>query len=242
MIPFGLSSLMTVSLPIGRRATKCLVSGASAIYLFNEGSGTTLTDYSGNGNHGTFAADAAAPTWTQYGISLDGGDYADCGTGLRGLAAGFTAQVVVNVTADGFQHILSNSNGTGAQGTGWFIRKSDGANGYQVRVYNGAGNHVTVYLAGHKNGTWGLVSQVFDGTAITPYAGTTAGTPVACAGMTENTTHPCQIGKDSGSGSFKLIGGVAAALVYPFGLSSGQIARNFAALEAVLAPRGVTLA
>lgn len=37
MIPFGLSSLMTVSMPIGRRLSKCLVPGASAFYLCNEG-------------------------------------------------------------------------------------------------------------------------------------------------------------------------------------------------------------
>jgi len=42
-------------------------SGLVGYWKFNEGSGTTVTDYSGNGNHGTFAAisgdTTAYPTW-----------------------------------------------------------------------------------------------------------------------------------------------------------------------------------
>jgi len=42
-------------------------SGIVGYWKFNEGSGTTVTDYSGNGNHGTFAAisgdTTAYPTW-----------------------------------------------------------------------------------------------------------------------------------------------------------------------------------
>jgi hypothetical protein len=42
-------------------------SGLVGYWKFNEGSGTTVTDHSGNGNHGTFAAisgnTTAYPTW-----------------------------------------------------------------------------------------------------------------------------------------------------------------------------------
>ena len=42
-------------------------SGLVGYWKFDEGSGTTVTDYSGNGNHGTFAAisgdTTAQPTW-----------------------------------------------------------------------------------------------------------------------------------------------------------------------------------
>ena len=41
--------------------------GLVGYWKFDEGSGTTVTDYSGNGNHGTFAAisgdTTAYPTW-----------------------------------------------------------------------------------------------------------------------------------------------------------------------------------
>jgi hypothetical protein len=42
-------------------------SGLVGYWKFDEGSGTTVTDYSGNGNHGTFAPisgdTTAYPTW-----------------------------------------------------------------------------------------------------------------------------------------------------------------------------------
>ena len=42
-------------------------SGLVGYWKFNEGSGTTITDYSENGNHGTFGAisggTTAHPTW-----------------------------------------------------------------------------------------------------------------------------------------------------------------------------------
>lgn len=59
-----------------------LVKGLVGAWLFNEGSGLKTFDLSGNGNHGTFGAGAAAPTWkpSRTGIALDfdGGDYIDC--------------------------------------------------------------------------------------------------------------------------------------------------------------------
>ena len=79
MIPFGLSSLMTVSMPIARRASKCLPPGAVALYLFNEGSGQILHDYSGNGNHGILGSelgtDTNDPTWTREGATFLTDDY-----------------------------------------------------------------------------------------------------------------------------------------------------------------------
>jgi hypothetical protein len=52
-----------------------VTSGLLAEYRFNEGTGTTLTDYSGNGNNGTFCA--SAPSWiagnpTQDGLRFNG--------------------------------------------------------------------------------------------------------------------------------------------------------------------------
>ena len=46
------------------------VSGASAEYPMTDGSGTTLSDISGNANTATFCAGANAPTWLTYGVSF----------------------------------------------------------------------------------------------------------------------------------------------------------------------------
>lgn len=47
-----------------------LPSGAIADYRFTEGTGATVTDFSGNGNNGTFAA--TAPTWGSPGLVFTG--------------------------------------------------------------------------------------------------------------------------------------------------------------------------
>jgi hypothetical protein len=47
-----------------------VLTGVVAAYPMNEGSGTTLTDYSGNGNDGTING----ATWTANGLSFDGVD------------------------------------------------------------------------------------------------------------------------------------------------------------------------
>ena len=42
-------------------------SGLVGYWKFNKGSGTTVTDHSGNGNHGTFATDGSGlPTWRKF--------------------------------------------------------------------------------------------------------------------------------------------------------------------------------
>ena len=49
-------------------------SGLVGYWKFNEGSGVTVKDHSGNGNHGTFAAisgnTTAYPTWKYLGLKL----------------------------------------------------------------------------------------------------------------------------------------------------------------------------
>ena len=64
-------------------------SGLVGYWKFNEGSGTTVLDYSGNGNHGTFAAisgdTTAYPTWVLRGESSDENGNGNGGGGGGGL-------------------------------------------------------------------------------------------------------------------------------------------------------------
>ena len=56
-----------------------LSKGLIGLWIFNEGSGNKVYDLTGNGNHGTFGAGAAAPTWMPGrngpALNFDGGDY-----------------------------------------------------------------------------------------------------------------------------------------------------------------------
>jgi lysophospholipase L1-like esterase len=48
------------------------IPGASADYNFLEGSGTVVTDISGNSNNGTLGSGSLAPTWTSAGLNFTG--------------------------------------------------------------------------------------------------------------------------------------------------------------------------
>jgi lysophospholipase L1-like esterase len=48
------------------------IAGAAVDYNFLQGSGTVVTDTSGNGNNGTLGSGALAPTWTPQGLSFTG--------------------------------------------------------------------------------------------------------------------------------------------------------------------------
>lgn len=53
-------------------ATSIVTSGLMAEYRMTEGSGSTLTDFSGNGNNATFPGGGNNPTWVQGGLSFAG--------------------------------------------------------------------------------------------------------------------------------------------------------------------------
>ena len=243
MIPFGLSSLMTVSLPIGRRSTKCLIPGATAVYLCNEGSGTTLTDRSGNGYHGAFAADAAAPTWTQYGISLDGGDFATCGTAPDASPTGMTVQVLCYATTDANQGIVCKASDSTASGAdGFFLAKDATADTWWFNVYNAARAKQSLSMANVATGAWHVITGVVDAANVMAlYANQTRMASRECVGISPATLQQLTLGRLSYTNTWRLTGGIAAVLLYPFCLTEAQIAWNYGALRALVAPRPIAL-
>jgi hypothetical protein len=228
---------MTISLPIGRRATKCLVPGASAIYLFNEGTGTALRDFSGNGNDGTLGAGAAAPTWTAYGLSFDGGDKVALADGGALLDAGATVQVVVKPGAD----VTTRQT---------LVFCGDASMQFAIRngkciIYAGGlvdGYYLYSADASVAASTWiDLAATIeWDGALATYINGapSTTGTTIAAT----NTGGGASQAIGDMRGTYGLTGSIAAVLVYPSALTPAQVAQNHATLKAMLAARGVTLA
>jgi trimeric autotransporter adhesin len=62
----------TWTAPTGGGSGGAPVAGAVADYNFLQGSGTTLTDISANGNNGVLGTSTLAPTWTSSGLSFNG--------------------------------------------------------------------------------------------------------------------------------------------------------------------------
>ena len=215
------------------------VPGAGAIWDCTKAYGTTLPDLSGNGNHGTFGAGAAAPTITATGLGFDGGDYVRCGTAADGSASGLSIVAVAIKTAG---TIVSKMTGTNATGKlGWDI-VHDGPGAYKGSVYNGAGARCDALATDPRGNVWNCVTLVADGSTATLYIGTTAGTPVACTGLSLAPAQQATIGDLSYNlGGLGLVGGTLEIRVYPFALTPAQIAQNYTYLKAKFAPFGVPL-
>jgi hypothetical protein len=225
-------------------AQSALVPGAVAVWDMTALSpdGLSVYDLSGNGYHGTLGVGAAKPTAGITGLSFDGGDTIAAAVTPDGTAAGITATIVVNVTADTYQYFLSKQSGIGATGTGWAIRKTDAVNTYNSYVFDGAGNRqIGPATALHANGTWGAITLAVTGTKAYLYSGGAIASDDDVTGITYAPAQELTIGKASYTTSGYLTGGVAYAVVYPFALTTGQIAQNYAYLKAKLAPRGVAL-
>jgi lysophospholipase L1-like esterase len=84
----------TWTVPVGSSASKP-IAGALADYNFLQGSGTTLTDNSGNGNNGTLATGTSAPTWTGVGLVFNGEQCATLPSSVNGSQT-FMIGVYVN--------------------------------------------------------------------------------------------------------------------------------------------------
>jgi len=230
MIPFGLSSLMTVSMPIGRRATKCLVPGATAVYLCNEGAGTVLTDFSGNALDGTLGAAGAAPSWGATGLTFETDDKVTFPAIT--YPGAFTATWAGNHPTEGSIDIVL-ADATDAT-------NKIGYNSSGGSVYLRVGNTTAAGAASPKYtpGTWHTITITRSAAGVVSgYANTTA-----YPGIFTDTDSVILslLGNDSAGNCAEAT--IGAALLYPFELASTQVAQNHAALRGILAPRGVTLA
>lgn len=241
MIPFGLSSLMTVSLPMARRATKCVpvdepIPGFSAFFLFDEGSGTTVLDHSGNEYHGAISG---TPVWGATGLTFAAGGYADCGTGA-GLNLTNQDHTLIYVCTPAstsleaiFGKVTFNPNECGlAQNGGKFTYYYRSALAPDAIAANAAYTAGTPYMVTCRRA----------GTTRTIHIGTTKQTATGTTDIAPDTSAMSfYIGRRTSGGS-TFTGVNHAGLVYPVALTDAQLYHNYVYLKDLLAARGVTLA
>lgn len=222
--------------------------GAAAIYRCDEGTGTVLTDSSGNGLHGTFSAAPAAPTWTSSGIALDGGDSVDISAlipalqGRTGLTIHIVASVSVSVPHAGIMGPLSTSAN---QSIVHMLDSSDGASdsdSVRMAVSNGT-TFNGVSVPGRLSATPALYTLRFIGGSV--IEGRRNGGPWA-----RNTTNivstlnaavafpALHLGR---RGTSYLTGTDSYFIAVPTALSDSQITQNERYIRAQLVPRGITI-
>jgi trimeric autotransporter adhesin len=93
------------------------ISGAIADFDFLQGSGTVLTDISGNGNNGTLGTGSALPTWTPSGLAFTVGENVSLPSALNGAETfffGFFINPITNTAqlTNMFPMLLGASNGS----------------------------------------------------------------------------------------------------------------------------------
>lgn len=223
-----------------------LPSGALAEFRFNEGTGTALTDYSGNGNNGTLATSTHAPTWntlTGLNVSQASQQYVTLPAALN---AAKTIIVVAqfNPTSSSIpETVVGSSTAAGANGFNFSLSALNSLVGSQqnnsafIYVNNSAvGSSSQVINQGIQ-----MLSYEIDSTGNAVYAnsslvagsfGTTSTTP---------TTGTYQIGCGSIVSTWCLDGTLYAAVFYPTKLTAAQISQAFSALSQTLLSRGISM-
>jgi hypothetical protein len=250
-------------LPTGAVTSQIVQSGLVAQYDFNEGSGTVLTDVSGNGNNGTLCASTAAPTWNA--VNAGGGlvfnaANAQCVTlpsalnGVKTWQIYMTHQIQATGTSSATYPFVIVGNGTAANSAGvGFVEGFVGGTAFPnntsvsplepgIRTYGGASQVSTLSgFTGTGMLTWALdnsTDQIYIngfGPLATPTNGHSQGTQTA--GVYQFGGRPFFI---NGNNSW-WTGTIFYALAYSTELTAAQIIQNYNAVQQIMNNRGVNI-
>ena len=215
-------------------------SSLGALYLFDDGAGTTLTDYGPNGLHGTLGAAGAAPSWVTEGLSFDGGDNVSLpgGAALDLTGNNATLMIVMNLSAganDGTTQPL------GCYGPnpfpGYAIQCSNGT----INIYTDGGGLDSSGSGDIRGASWyGFIAPLTAGTWTFYLNGNSIGSPVSGASITAYTGAK-GIGSNAIKNSSHITGKVGMAAVWTTPLSSGEVATVYSNMQTIMAARGVAL-
>ncbi len=197
-------------------------AGLVAAYGFNEGSGATVTDTSGNGNNGTISG----ATWTTSGkdgnaLVFNGANALvtiNNSTTLQ-LSAAMTLEAWVNpgVVSNAWRDVIYKGNDN------YFLEGGSG-NG-SVPVVGGTFGGSDVVLNGTgalPANTWTYLAATYDGTTTRLYVNGVQVASQAQTGAIATSTNPLQIGGDSLYGQF-FQGTIDEVRIYNVALTAAQI-------------------
>jgi glucose/arabinose dehydrogenase/predicted phage tail protein len=213
------SPIATATTPSGPAAPPGLV----AAYGFNEGSGTTVADASGNANTGTISG-AAWTTQGRYGqaLSFDGSSslVAIAGTAALNLTAGMTLEAWINpsATQGGWRTIMQR------EVDAYFLNASTSAG--PLRPGGGGtiagGISVVTGPTASPLGGWTHVALTYNGATLTLYVNGTAVASQAATGPLQTNANPLRIGGNVPYGEF-FHGVIDEVRVYNRALSAAEI-------------------
>lgn len=144
-----------------------LSQGLVGYWLMNGASGLTAYDLSGFGNHGTFGAGAAAPSWKPQGIYYDGGDHINCGTenSLNMGAGNFTIGTRFKTSAYG---TLTGKGSTYTGGKRYYIGMYSGG-GIFISIDDNVASKTLISTLNYDDNIWHFAVGVRDGNNLRLY-------------------------------------------------------------------------
>ncbi len=209
---------------IATTTTLATIPGLVAAYAFDEGAGTTVTDYSGNGNTGTLSN----TTWTsasKYGNALVFNGVNSMvnipDAASLHLTSGMTLEAWVNPSA-----VSQCMVGCDLQGQ----RQLLFGGSLRPRRCPGRWGHVRVGYLGTTSlaaNTWSHLAVTYDGATLRLYVNGVQVSSLAKAGTIATSANPLQIGGDSLFGQY-FAGTIDEVRVYNQALSQTQIQADMA--------------
>ena len=175
-----------------------------AAYNFNEASGSTLTDLSGNGNHGTISG-ASWSVSGKYGgaLSFDGVNdlVTTADSASLDLTGGMTLEVWVKPTTlptDWRTIILKERPGHLA----YALYGNTSGNRPSVEVTTSTGNYETRGNSRLSTGTWSYLAGTYDGSSLKLYVNGSLVSSRSISGGIFVSTNPLRIGGNSVWGEY----------------------------------------
>jgi Concanavalin A-like lectin/glucanases superfamily/Protein of unknown function (DUF1565) len=209
-------------------------TGPVGYWKFDEGSGTSVSDASGNGSTGSLLN---GPVWTTgikgTALSFDGvDDYVDLGSSpsVNITGAALTLQAWVKGSSPGnYKYIVSKTDGLDV-GYGLYTGISGTLRFY---VGKGAGLIVTPDVTSPWDNRWHHVVGTYDGSKLNLYIDGVAGASVAATGnIADSSARSLNIGRFS-EGGFSFKGVIDDVQIYNRALSSTEIQQLYNAVPVV---------
>ena len=212
-------------------------TGPVGSWNFDEGSGTSVSDASGNGNTGTLLN---GPIWTSgvkgTALSFDGvDDYVDMGSPppLNITGPAITVQAWAKASSPGnYKYIISKTDGL-YMGYGLYTGSSGTLRFY---IGNGSGLITTPDVTSPWDNRWHHIAGTYDGSKLNLYIDGVARASVAATGsIADSSARSLNIGGFS-EGGFLFKGVVDDVQIYNRALSATEIQQLYSAIPVPSSP------
>jgi fibronectin type 3 domain-containing protein len=203
--------------------TQPVITGLVAAYAFNEGTGSTVADSSGNGNTGTING----ATWTtqgKYGSALSFNGTSNLvvinGSASLNVSTAMTLEAWIYPTSNqtGWRTILQR------EVDAYFLNASFGG-GNRRPAGGGTFNGVTSYVGGpgvNPTNAWTHVALTYDGSTLRLYVNSAQVATQTVSGTVEMNSSPLRIGGNSPYGEY-FAGRIDEVRIYNRALSQAEI-------------------